>query len=212
MLITAHGGALGTGRNTPEFFETVKGYAVDVIEVDVYKKKDLLYISHLPKILPRKALTLEFVFDFIKEYGFKVNCDLKMRGILKDVVKLAQQKNVADRLIFTGAVSKKDLPYAAVGDVYLNAGFFCPIFPKTKNLGTIKDIIGNLNNANIKGLNLHYSFCDWQMLDKAKELNLALSVYTVDKEKELLRLMKRKELANITTNIIDKALEIKDKI
>ena len=53
MLITAHGGALGTGRNTPEFFETVKGYAVDVIEVDVYKK---IYCTYpiCPKFYPAK--------------------------------------------------------------------------------------------------------------------------------------------------------------
>ena len=125
MLITAHGGALGTGRNTPEFFETVKGYAVDVIEVDVYKKKDLLYISHLPKILPRKALTLEFVFDFIKEYGF--GHYIYMR-ILK---RSSLQKNVADRLILQGDVR---LPRCR-RRVYQRSSF--ADFPKPKT-GTIK--------------------------------------------------------------------------
>ena len=34
-MITAHGGALGTGRNSRMYFDNVSAYNADAIEVDV---------------------------------------------------------------------------------------------------------------------------------------------------------------------------------
>lgn len=212
MLLTAHGGALNTGRNTPAFFEKMKGYKADVIEVDIYRKGNLLYISHLPKLFPKRALTLNFVFEYIKEYDFMVNCDVKTKGLVKPVLDLAKEMNVTERVIFTGSVCRQDLNYLDAGQVYLNTGFFFPIIPKTNNLGSIKSIIESLNNKNIKGINLNYRYCNEDMLDMAKKVELKLSVFTVDKAEDLKRLTGRTELANITTNEIQKAIELKGKI
>ena len=79
MLITAHGGALGTGRNSQKFFDTIKDYEVDVIEVDVQRRKERLYISHASGFCAKKP-SLEYVFEYIKEHDFMVNCDMKERG------------------------------------------------------------------------------------------------------------------------------------
>ena len=44
MIITAHGGALGTGRNTKAYFNSIDKYGADALEVDIYKSGDLLYL------------------------------------------------------------------------------------------------------------------------------------------------------------------------
>lgn len=211
MLITAHGGALNTGRNTPKFFQTIKGYEVDVIEVDIYRAAGTLYISHMPKLFYKRALTLAYVFDYLKDTNFKVNCDVKMNALVAPVTELAQKHNVADRLIFTGAVSRKDIAAATAGDIYLNAAFFLPMRINTENLERVKQIIDRLNSGHVKGLNLNYKKIDDAFLDKAKELGIPLSLYTVDEEARLVGLLKREELANITTNIVDAAIKSREK-
>ncbi len=207
MLITAHGGALGTGRNTPKYFETIKDYKVDAIEVDIHMRAGILYISHLPKLFYHKTLPLSFVFEYLKETPFLVNCDVKRTGLVAPVIKLASVYNVQDRLYFTGAISKKDLADATSGDIYLNAGFFSPVRVTAANLELIAEKISLLDCQNVKGLNLNYKSINNVFLDKAKELGLALSLYTVDDKDKLKELLTRKELANITTNRVDIALD-----
>lgn len=207
MLITAHGGALRTGRNTPRFFQTIKDYKVDVIEVDIYKRNDTLYISHLPRLHYKQALSLSYVFEYLKVNDFKVNCDVKRKGLVKCVIELAKKFNVEQKLIFTGAVSVKDICDATFGDIYLNAGFFSPTRITASNLPAIKEKIVNLKSPNIKGLNLNYKSVNNAFLDKAKELEIPLSLYTVDDKERLFELMDRAEIANITTNIVDVALQ-----
>lgn len=209
MLLTAHGGALKTGRNTPAFFQKMIEYNADVIEVDIYKKGQLLYISHLPKLFVKRALSLEFVFGYIKENNFMVNCDLKTKGLVEPVLKLAKEMQVQDKIIFTGAVTKKDIEHLKSGQAYLNAGFFFPNKIKTTNLGCVKSTIDSLNNPRIKGINISYRYCSEQFLERAKDIGLELSLFTVDDICQLKRLMSHQEIANITTNIIDKAIEIK---
>jgi len=210
MLITAHGGALDSGRNSPQYFEIIKDYKVDAIEVDIYMRAGILYIAHLPKLLYRRALPLSFVFDYLKETDFLVNCDVKRKGLVKHVAELALLHNVQDRLYFTGAVSKKDIEQATFGDIYLNASFFFPVRITAANLALIKEKIALLDNKHIKGLNLNYKSVDIAFLDKAKELELPLSLYTVDNKERLAELLAREELANITTNIVDIALNLKN--
>ncbi len=207
MLITAHGGALKTGRNTRKFFQTIKNYKVDVIEVDIYKRKNTLYISHLPKLYYKRALSLSYVFDYLKDKDFKVNCDVKRKGLVKCVIELAIRFNVQEKLIFTGAVSAQDIQDATFGDIYLNASFFWPTKMIASNLIAIKQKMADLKSPHIKGLNLNYKSVDNVFLDKAKELEIPLSIYTVDNHKRLVELMDRPEIANITTNIVDIALQ-----
>ncbi|MFW5780666.1 MAG: glycerophosphodiester phosphodiesterase [Bacillota bacterium] len=202
MLITAHGGALGTGRNTQRYFDTIKDYKIDAIEVDVQRKKDLLYIAHTPKIRVKKAITLEYVFEYIKENDLKVNCDLKRKGLIKAVLSLAKKKGVEDRIIFTGSMSPHDIKNLTVGQAYLNSGFFFPLLPFSRNLPTIKRVITNLDNPQIKGINIRHNYCSDEMLEMAEKVELSLSVYTVDKPEAIKRLKAKTPIANITTNNI----------
>lgn len=207
-LLTAHGGAFNTGRNSPRFFEVIKNHKVDVVEVDIQKRGNLLYISHMPKLLCYKeCLTLAYVFDFAYKYGFKVNCDVKKKGIVKDVLKLAKEKNVLDKIIFTGSVSRKDIPNLTDGIAYLNKKFFFPIRIKKENMQKIKDIISSFNNPRLIGINFKHIYLTEEILKECQRISLPISTFTIDNEIVLEAFCKKTYLHNITTNKPDAALQ-----
>jgi glycerophosphoryl diester phosphodiesterase len=210
MYITAHGGAMRTGRNSKKFFEAISEYDVDIIEVDVRRRADVIYISHMPALFYKRALSLGFVFEYIKNKGFKVNCDLKCEGLAESVVKLAKTYGVADKLIFTGETGRGDLKNLSGGDVYLNAGFFKGIKPAAETVKTFKEEIVNLNCPLVKGVNIDYKYCSEEFILEAEKNKLDLSVYTVDDREIISRLMKSQAVVNITTNTPDVALSIRD--
>ena len=211
MLLTSHGGALNTGRNSRLYFDTIKAHKVDVIEVDVRKRGDRLYIAHMKSLFPGKAIQLSYVFEYIKEHNFKVNCDLKERGIIGDVIKLAGEIGVKDKLIFTGAVRPSDTDKITAGEVYVNASYYFPVLPKVRNLEKIKEIVFSGGSPHIKGLNLPYQLTSDSFINKAKELDIPLSIYTVDNLAELERIIKA-DVRNVTTNKVTDAFEIMKKL
>lgn len=207
MLLTAHGGALGTGRNSKLYFDTIYKHKVDVIEVDVRKRGKYLYIAHLPVLFLSRHLTLSYVFDYIKEHNFKVNCDLKERNMVKLVIDLAREKGVLDKLIFTGAVRPHDLQDLTEGEVYVNNCFYAPIRPTIDNLPLIKEKLEKSGSKHIAGLNLSYRYCTDEFISRAKELNIPLSIYTVDDIGQLRRILNW-NVANVTTNKVIDAIKI----
>ena len=101
MLITAHGGAYGTGRNSKMYFSRIPEYGCDALEVDVRKRGKRLYISHLPALFSKRRLSLEYAFEKAKEYGLYINCDMKECGLLEDVLALARKVGIEDKIFFT---------------------------------------------------------------------------------------------------------------
>lgn len=207
MLITAHGGAMGTGRNSHRYFNEIYKYDIDIIEVDVRKRGNRLYISHLKALFSGRAIQLSFVFEYVVKHNLKVNCDLKDRGIIGEVIALAAKYNALPNLVFTGSIYRKDLPMITAGEVYVNTGYYFPLTPNVNNLSKIKSILDSSNNKHIAGINIPYRYATDEFIIKAKELNVPLSIYTVDKPDVLRRILSHK-VANVTTNIVSIALEI----
>ncbi|MDE6614888.1 MAG: hypothetical protein K2K24_05200, partial [Clostridia bacterium] len=166
-MITAHGGAMETGRNTQAFFDRIDEYKADVFEVDIYKKNDLLYLSHLPSFFKYKEkLTLRYAFGLAKEKGLKINCDLKQKGIIKDVIALAKEVGVEDLLIFTGCVRLEDSKDIDCGQAWLNN---IGIKYVKENIKAIKEKIDSYNNPHFAGLNLSYKKIDDEFLAECKK-------------------------------------------
>lgn len=196
MLITAHGGALGTGRNSIAYFENIDKFNADAIEVDIYKKKDLLYLSHWPSLHYKKKLTLKYAFELVKQNGMLINCDLKMRGIIKDVIDLAKEVGVQDQLIFTGAVSIDDSEIIDCGQVWFNS---VGIELSNENVKVIKEKIDSYNNPHFVGLNVNFRKISVDFVAECKKYDLKLSVFRIDGGIELETYGKIIE-GNITTN------------
>lgn len=207
MLVTSHGGSFKTGRNTLRYFDTIKNYAVDVIEVDVWALGELLYISHLPRLFPKKrCLTLRYVFEYIKEHGFTVNCDVKQGGLVKRVTELAKEIGVEKQILFTGSVKEYELSDTN-GDIYLNKSFF-KLKPVGENVGLIKARIERCGAKNVKGINFNYKLLTDDFLNRCLEADVKISTFTVDDEAAQKRLLNYPAIVNMTSNIPDVTLKL----
>ena len=196
MIITAHGGALCTGRNTQAYFDNIDKYCADALEVDVFKKDDLLFLSHWPPLLVKKRLTLRYAFELVKQNGMLINCDLKMSGIIKDVIALAKEVGVQDQLIFTGAVNIDDSEIIDCGQVWFNS---VGIELSKENVKAIKEKIDGYNNPHYAGLNVNFRKISVEFVEECKKYDLKLSVFRIDGGEELATYGKIID-GNITTN------------
>ena len=206
-MITAHGGALGTGRNTYKYFEEMtKHPEIEAIEVDIRRAGGKLWLGHV--IVPfstKKRIPLEFVLDFCKQQNKRVNCDVKSGGMVADVVKAAKSMNAVENIYFTGSVKKDEIGLLDGADVYLNAAFF-PYRLNAANVPKIAEYVRSLGSPCVKGLNVNYKFCDENLRGLLVEAGLGLSVYTVDDLTELQKIVNA-GYDNVTTNQPLKAYE-----
>ncbi len=197
-MITAHGGALGTGRNSKIYFENISTFKADAIEVDVHRRGGLLYLSHLPAPFSyKKKITLAQAFAFARKNNVKINCDLKGKGLVPDVIKLAKEMEVTDLLIFTGSVRLTDSEVLTEGAAWVNRIKGLPY--KAKNVGKIKKALDDTKNPHFAGLNINKRYATDAFLAACKTYGVKLSIFTVDSYKELKMLVPMKP-ANITTN------------
>lgn len=207
MIVTAHGGSFKTGRNTKKYFETIAAYNVDVIEVDIWRSGEHLYISHLPRLFPKKfSLPLSYVFEFVKKNGFMVNCDVKMGGLVKPVTDLARSMGVEKQILFTGSVQDYEIK-DVTNEVYLNLSFF-NMKPLGENVGKMKARIESYGKSNIKGINFNYKYLTDDFLKRCIEAELDISVFTVDDEEQQRRLVNYPVIVNMTSNIPDVTLKL----
>ena len=202
--ITAHGGALNTGRNTQAFFAKMAEVLPDAIEVDVRRRGKTLYLSHNPHWSYKNHLTLRDAFAFVKTHGMKINCDLKEKGIMPDCLTLAKEMGVQDHVIFTGHCLPRHLKKVDCAEIYVNKSFYESVIPLTPaTLAKVWEHIKSHNCPHITGLNLDYRHHGSDaLIAKAKELNIPLSFYTVD-DPQLLRHYLNLGIANVTTNLVD---------
>ena len=197
MMITAHGGAMNTGRNTQAYFDNIDTYKADAIEVDIWKKGDLLYLSHLPSPFGyKKKLTLKYAFEVVKKKKIKINCDLKQTGIIRDVIALAKEIGVEEYLIFTGEARLSDSQYVDCGQVWFNRMGLKYV---TKNVKALKELFDSFSNPHFAGLNIKYTKIDDEFLEECRKYDLKLSVFTIDDE-EVMKKYAKKIDGNITTN------------
>lgn len=204
-MITAHGGALGTGRNTLKYFEEMATHPeIEAVEVDIRSRGGKLWLGHVVvPFSPAKRIPLEYVFEFCKTHGKRVNCDVKARGMVRDVVKLAKSMDAVPNIYFTGSVSPDEVGDLDGADAYLNNSFY-PYSLTEANVERIRDYIASFGAAELKGLNVNYKFAGAAVRRAVREAGLGLSVFTVDDE-EALKLIVKEGNDNVTTNRPDLA-------
>lgn len=127
-LITAHSGCESTLQDSMESVERAIELGADAIEMDVRRADGgLLYISHDRKCGDEilEKISLESVFERIKDTNLKFNCDIKEPFALPSTLDMAKRFGFGpDRLILTGAVSPEELAHEPFiterASVYLN--------------------------------------------------------------------------------------------
>lgn len=202
MLITAHSGCDGTPDNSFEFVRHAITLSVDALEIDIRKASDdTLVLSH-DELLPDGSnvyCTLEEVFALIAPTGLKVNCDLKLAGLEKAVMDLAKKYDLLQRLIFSGTVSaelRDNLPqvYEAV-EVFINCDMLVPEImtymeaEQPPGDALLCKALFLCREKGFRVMNLYYKLCTPEVVRLARELDVKLSVWTVNEETEIRSLL-----------------------
>ena len=108
-MITAHSGCEETLMDSMESVDCAMDLKADAIEMDVRRTEDgFLYVSHdrQDSDAAREKISLESVFEKIKDTALKFNCDIKETIAIPDVLMMGKRYGFGpDRLILTGAVS-----------------------------------------------------------------------------------------------------------
>lgn len=209
-MITAHGGALGTGRNSKAYFEAIeRGEIVsDAIEVDVRGCRGNLYISHSPTLNSGGKIPLTYVIEFAKKHKLTVNFDIKSSRLFVPVRDLVVEMGAEEFLLYTGSVKPRHIKYLTAGQVYANRSFFGRRKFCAQTVKNIKDYLDSFGNDRLKGINVSYKKFDKAFFDECARVGLKVSLYTVDDE-DALKTYLPMGLDNITTNRPDLVAKIK---
>ncbi|MDE5618712.1 MAG: glycerophosphodiester phosphodiesterase [Clostridia bacterium] len=205
-MITAHGGALGTIRNSKLYFARADSYLCDTLEVDVRRKGGRLYLNHTPRFITLMGtLSLAYAFDVVKDKDMLINCDLKSRGIAQAVESLALEMGVADKLIFTGSITEKEASELTCGMAFFNS--LDGISYSAGNAGEIKRRLDSYNSKVFAGINVNKWLVTDEFIRECVAEGIKVSLFTINSRREALKYATM-GLYNITTNIPDTVYSI----
>lgn len=214
-MLTAHGGAMGTGRNSYRYFNemlNIKG--LDAIEVDIRRRGSSLFLGHtrIP-FLKKNRIELSYVLNYCVANNIQVNCDLKRKNTVKMLYELAEKLGAKGLIYITGSVSKKEIQHLKGIRLFVNDTFYFSKFgpPRTDNLPKLKAFLDSLDCEDISGINVSKIYINKAFLETANSLGIDLSVYTVDDE-PTLKMLIEEDVKNITTNNIELAVKLRSKM
>lgn len=198
--ITAHAGAENTEHNTIESILTLAECGVDYIEVDVQPMDGKLVLSHNDPIPGMIYDTLEDCFREISRYeNVKINVDLKREGLIRTVSELAEKYGMNGRYVLTGGIGDAEIPYILENNI--------DVFYNAEDVTEDKDVIHDIQKKGFEFINIDYLDLNDTLLENAG----LFSVWTVDEEADLIRLLKA-GVKSITTCVPKLALELRKKI
>ena len=173
-------------------------HGADIVEFDLYfTKDDEPVLSHDKPV--GNEITLDHAFKKISEYeGLKVNVDLKSYGSLEKVVECAEKYDIKDRIFFTGIfleeveAVKKDCPDI---EYYLNY----EIDKESKQTDEyLNSLVETVKESGAVGINCNYKNVTEKMVKAFRENGLLVSVWTVNDEKDMYKVLQLQP-DNITT-------------
>lgn len=205
MTVTAHAGALDTEANSGEsirasleFLDT-QGF----IEVDVQLREDGTPVLRHDADDLSQAITLEDCLALLRDYGACINLDFKNKQAIAPAAELVKSAglDLERQVIATGIAFRDEKLIRESGLRYL-------LNCQPKPFGwDAQSLINKAIDMGAAGLNIPYKFCSEKLVKLAHEQGLVVSVWTVDKEADMKRML-RLGVDNITTRHPDRLLEI----
>jgi glycerophosphoryl diester phosphodiesterase len=211
--VTAHAGSLGTAANTPESFKAALAYPVDFLEADVrFTPEKAAYLSHdaLPPALQSGAMRLEDLLRLTAAHAtVRLNLDLKEYSGVGDMARLVTAAGMASRVILTGITREAILRVREDAD---GLPFMLNASPGPLQRFTVRGaaaLVDTIRSCGASGLNTHHSFLSGRLARAVSRAGLSVSVWTVDGEREMRRML-RLPVDNITTRRIDRLLALRE--
>lgn len=198
FTLTAHTGCSGTKDNSLDAITLGFGYGADIVEFDLFFDKNGKAVMSHDKP-SSNVFTVEQAFELIAGYkGLRVNVDVKRTDDLKQVVLLAEKYGIADRIFYTGITAdtveavKEQTPGILY---YLNTDIDSS---RKEDDAYITELIEMVSTLGAAGLNIHHRSCSERIVELFHEAGLQVSVWTVNKKKDMCKALSMK-CDNITT-------------
>lgn len=207
FTFTAHTGCMNTKDNSLDSIVTGIKSGASVVEFDLhFNKEGNAVLSHDKPV--GGEVSLEEAFSKIAEYDdILVNVDVKPHTSLHQVVAAAEKTNMVKRIFYTGI---EEVKVPTVNETspgisyYLNMKVKSPLFHSSKY---IEDLIATVKKTGAVGINFNKRSASQKLVDAFHKAGLLVSIFTVDKEKEMLRILHLSP-DNITTRNPDKLNKI----
>lgn len=207
FTITAHTGCMDTKENSLESIKCGVENGARIVEFDLYfNENGEPVLSHdAPK---GGEVTLDEAFKYVASFSnISVNVDVKVCTALEKVYPIAQKYGIENRIFYTGinedfvdTVKKNSsqVPYFLNVDVDKS---------KSDDRDYILSLVEKVKNAGAIGINFNYKGASKELVDIFHENGLVVSVWTVNSEYDMYRILSYGP-DNITTRNPDKLHQI----
>ena len=225
--ITAHAGSDGHAANTAEDVRYALDSAADAFEVDVRRGEGgVLALGHDEAGAGALALAQVFAWMAAGRPTLRINCDLKEAGLERELLALAREAGVGERLILSGTV---DPACFAGGDDFAGVEFFwnvegidparsARLYAELARLGAeaffARDLSAELaaileasEGRPYHALNMYHALWHPGLAASGPRFSL----WTVDEEPRLRELLEARVYA-LTTRRLELALALRDEI
>lgn len=186
---TAHTGCCGTDDNSIASMEVGASYGAHIVEFDLnFDENKNPVLCH--DGVKGGEVTLEAAFKKVSEYEkLKVNVDAKTCIALSKVQELANEYNILPRIFFTGIneqdvdAVKKSTPAV---EYYLNMRVEKPSKHTEKYL---ESLVAKVKECGAVGINFNKNSASKKLVEYFHKNGLLVSIFTVDKEAEMYRIL-----------------------
>lgn len=204
FTITAHSGAYNTAENSIEYIKAAIDNNADVIEFDIRQRPNgTLVMNHDLVVTNNDGVELTEVFALLKSCDAMINLDIKETRTLNALHDLLIEYGIYERAFLTGIES---LDVAAVKesscadmDYYLNCQ---PSRLKIFTEDYKEKLLKTLEETGAVGVNCNYKYASGQLSDLMHENGYKLSVWTVNSESIMKRVLMLNP-DNITTKQVE---------
>ncbi len=190
FTVTAHTGAMMTRSNSRQSICEAGLCGADVCEVDLHFRPDgTPVISHNKPKDNSSGITFDTALSYVaRSQTLKLNIDIKSSAGLLQIPALLVRHGLSQRAFFTGVH----------GDFIKAVREVCPGIPyylnhwsdgNLGNDGAIDAKITEIKETGAVGINMSMSDCSARLCEKLHENGLLVSVWTVNKPEDMMRIL-----------------------
>jgi glycerophosphoryl diester phosphodiesterase len=158
-----------------------------------------------------RLATLESFLQLIKTTSKIANLDLKVDECIKPVSDLVQKYDMLDQVILSGCESDRAMKANQINPKLrklLNVNI--PLFLTLDYMEAVEITCKDALAANCMGINIEYRLVKAELLEKAKNKNLPILVWTVNDEVQMER-MAEMGVHSITSRNVQALIDLKQK-
>lgn len=207
-IITAHSGCEKTPDNSLEHVKAAIASGAECLEIDVHEFGGVLYLTHDEKGEYEGCPTLAQCYELVAaDEKMMMQCDCKSFGLAEACMKLAQTYGIAHRVLCAGSVSDEDVAKLENGE----CDWWLGMWHSDHEAEELAENCAKLRamGDRYRMVNMDAGMVNEGVLAKIREYGYHLSVWTVNREEDMRRLMSLPEVWNVTTREPKLALKVR---